>query len=90
MDYTLNHGRDPETAVVRTSTRAAQRTVQDWQRDGRMDITILDQDGRQIGFRELVERINGPPSLTEPLDGHFPGQALSGSGETPERLHGPP
>ncbi|MDQ2860365.1 MAG: hypothetical protein M3T55_06480 [Pseudomonadota bacterium] len=58
MDYTINHGNQLDaSSVVRSSARAAQRTVQDWQREGARDITILDEHGRHIGFNELTERI---------------------------------
>jgi hypothetical protein len=58
MDYTINHGEQLDaSSVVRSSTRAAQRTVQEWQREGAVEITILDQDGRRIGFGDLAERI---------------------------------
>jgi len=58
MDYTINHGNQLDaSSVVRSSARAAQRTIQDWQREGARDITILDDHGRHIGFNELAERI---------------------------------
>jgi hypothetical protein len=31
--------------------------VQDWQRDGAVDITIVDENRRQLAFSELAERI---------------------------------
>jgi len=58
MEYTLQRGGEAGAiSVVRTSTRAAQRTAQDWQREGAQTIVILDRDGSPVGFGELAERI---------------------------------